>query len=194
MTGSSERLKRLHPVRLPATLLLLAAVAAHGQEPRIEVRHAFTQLIDDVYYLFARVDYELSEEAVDVLRMGVVLTLRLEIEVFHERRFWADDEAAALEQVYKLQFHALSQRYIVQNVNSGDQISVASLKAATRLFGPIEGLPLLDATLLDPDERYEVRMRATLQTGSVPWALRLLGFFWDDSRISSEWYTWALQR
>ena len=98
-----------------------------------EIRSAMVELLDGVYFLNAVIAYRLSTEARDALHSGVPLGIRLDVEIIHPRRWWFDNENAALRQSYQLEYHALSERYIVLNVNSGDQESFASLFAALEL-------------------------------------------------------------
>ena len=158
-----------------------------------EVRSAIAELRDGVYYLNANIGYRLSTEAVDALNSGVPLGIRLDIEIIHPRRWWFDDDSVALRQSYQLEYHALSERYIVLNINSGDQSSFASLSAALEHIGRIQRLPLLDRPVLADDRGYYVRMRASLDQEQFPGPLRLLAFWRRDWSIASEWYRWPLR-
>ena len=157
------------------------------------VRSAGAELRDGVYFLNASIEYRLSSEARDALQSGVPLTIRLDVELTHARRFWFDSEDATLRQLYQLEYHALSERYIVINVNSGDQASFASLFAALDSLGQIERLPLLDAALLEDERGYNLRMRAVLDVEQFPGPLRLLAFWRRDWSLASDWYQWPLQ-
>ncbi|HEX7237361.1 MAG TPA: DUF4390 domain-containing protein [Gammaproteobacteria bacterium] len=158
-----------------------------------EVRSAMAELRDGVYYLNAIIGYRLSTEAVDALHSGVPLGIRIDVEIIHPRRWWFDNEGAALRQSYQIDYHALSERYVVLNVNTGDQTSFASLPAALDYVGRIERLPLIDTAVLDDDRGYYVRMRASLDQEQFPGPLRLLAFWRRDWSIASEWYRWPLQ-
>ena len=57
-----------------------------------------------------------------------------------------------LHQRYQLEYHALSERYIVHNVNSGDQTSFATLFAALDWLGRVES-PAADRCGVDRAER-----------------------------------------
>jgi hypothetical protein len=46
------------------------------------------------------------------------------------RRFWLDAGIASLEQRYEVSYHALSQRYLVRNLNTGEQQDFGTLEAA----------------------------------------------------------------
>jgi uncharacterized protein DUF4390 len=170
-------------------------VAAEPQDDPgfFEVRSAMAELRDGVYYLNAIIGYRLSTEAVDALHSGVPLGIRIDVEIIHPRRWWFDNEGAALRQSYQIDYHALSERYVVLNVNTGDQTSFASLPAALDYVGRIERLPLIDTAVLDDDRGYYVRMRASLDQEQFPGPLRLLAFWRRDWSIASEWYRWPLQ-
>lgn len=165
-----------------------------GNDPGFfEVRSAVAELRDGVYHLNARIAYRLSSEAMDALQAGVPLGIRLDIEIIHPRRWWFDNEDASLRQSYRLEYHALSERYIVHNVNSGDQASFGSLFAALEYLGRVERLPLIDAAVLDDEGAYDVRVRAVLDQEEFPGPLRLLAFWRRDWSIASEWYRWPLR-
>jgi Domain of unknown function (DUF4390) len=157
-----------------------------------EVRTAVAELRDGVYFLTAWVEYRLSSEARAALESGVPLSIRLDMEISHNRRFWFDSDDADLRQLYQLEYHALSERYIVINVNSGDQASFASLFAALNYLGRIERLPIIDAALLEGGRDYELRLRAVLDVEQFPGPLRLLAFWRRDWSLASDWYQWPL--
>jgi hypothetical protein len=160
---------------------------------RFEIREAHVELSSGVYFLYASIEYRLSSDARAALESGVPLTIRLDVELLNDRRFWFDNEDAALRQLYQLEYHALSERYIVLSVNSGDQASFSTLFAALTYLGRIEHLPLIDAALVDPDHGYDLRLRAVLDVEQFPGPLRLLAFWRRDWSLGSDWYRWRLQ-
>jgi hypothetical protein len=182
--------------RLPLTALLgLLCLAAWAQavEQRFEIRSAYVEPIDGVYQLSATLVFDLPDGARRVLREGVPLTLDLEIVVRRARRLWLDENVAALEQRYELSFHALSERYLVRNVNSGEQSSFATLDAALDSLRVVGNLPILDQALVLADARHEIGLRAHLDLRTMPDALRFILFWSEDWRQDTEWYTWSPQ-
>jgi hypothetical protein len=169
-----------------------AQVLRDDDPGHFEIRSASAELRDGVYFLNASIDYRLSTEARDALHAGVPLAIRLDMEIVHPRRWWFDNEDAALRQAYQLEYHALSQRYLVLNVNSGEQTSFGSLLAALQALGNVEGLPLIDVPVLESGRTYDVRVRALLDEEQFPGPLRLLAFWRRDWSIASEWYRWPL--
>lgn len=178
-------------------LLVMTLWAPHAgggvEAARFEIRSARAQLNDGVYYVDGRVQYRLSQEAMEALESGVPLTIELQLEVNRLRRLWFATNVATLSQRYQLQYRPLSDNYLVRNLNSGEEQSFSSPFSALTEIGRIESLPMIDAALLDDDSRYEVRMRAVLDTREFPGPLRLLAFWADGWRIASDWHAWRLE-
>lgn len=184
---------------LLACLAMLALGAGFAQEEidregYFEVRSATTEPIDGVYTLDARLQLVLSSEALAALESGVTLTIELQLQVIRQRRWFLDDVQAELAVRYELEYRPLTQRYIVRNLNSGDQDSFATLYSALNSLGRIQGLPVIDDALLIPDKPYRVRLRAMLNTEQYPATLRLLFFWRGEWQLQSEWFEWPLER
>jgi len=186
-------------VRVVAMVLMTLASAAWpgpasaqaAPREKIEVRSAFIEPADRVYQLNATIELDLPEGARHAIRDGVVLTLDVDIVVHRTRRFWVDETVATLEQHYELAYHALSERYLVRNLNSDEQSSFSTLDAAIDSLRVLSNIPILDKSLVLFDARHEVSLRATVDVRTMPDALRFVLFWVDDWRQRSEWYTWS---
>jgi hypothetical protein len=174
-------------------VLLVGTADAARDTPRFEIRSAYAELEDAVYFLHARINYPLSKQALEALQSGVELNFQLRIEVNRVRRYIPDANVATLLQRYQLRFNALVNRYVVRNLNSGGQQSFASLDAALSFLGRVSDLPILDKALLDPDRKYILKLQAELDVRRLPAPIQLLAFWLDDWRLTSAWYTWPLQ-
>lgn len=177
---------------LLATAVLSPAAPAWAQS-RFDIRSAYVEPRDDVYHLNATLELTVPQDARDAIDEGVPLTLDLEIVVRRSRRYWLDETVATLEQHYELVHHALSERYLVRNLNSGEQSSFATLDAALDTLRVISNLPILDSSLVAPEGRHEIGLRAILDVPTMPDALRFVLFWREDWRQVSEWYTWSPQ-
>lgn len=193
--GTTTRVR----VRLAALALACCGVLSMGiadaarDTPRFEIRSAYAELADAVYFLHARINYPLSKQALEALQSGVALNFQLRIEVTRVRRYLPDANVATLLQRYQLHFNALVNRYVVRNLNSGGQQSFASLDAALSFLGRVSDLPILDKALLQPGKKYYLRLQAELDVRRLPAPIQLLAFWLDDWRLTSDWYTWPLQ-
>jgi hypothetical protein len=180
-------------IRWFALIALLAFPASAFAQGRLDIRSAYVEPTESVYELNSTLSFDLPEGAREVVREGVPLTLHLEIVVKRQRNYWLDFTLATLEQEYELVYHALSERYLVRNLNSGEQASFATLDAALDALRVISKLPILDRSLVENGPRHEISIRASIDVRTMPDTLRFVLFWADDWRQRSEWYTWSPQ-
>ncbi len=178
---------------LVVCFLATAGATAAPEEMGVAVRSASLSLDQDVYELDARIEVRLPEDARKAIEAGLTMRLDYEIELARVRNYMLDATAAALTQSYELNYHALSQRYLVRNLNTGEQQDYGTLQSALERLSDVRGLPVVDAALVEPDHSYEVRVRAVLDLNSGSEALRWILFWTDDWSASSEWYEWPLR-
>ena len=94
------------------------------------VRSAETELVDKVYRLDARIDYQLSDRMLDAMHKGIPLTFAMDIEVWRKRQYLWNEQIATVTQRYQLSYHALTRQYQIKNLNTGIQNSFPTLRAA----------------------------------------------------------------
>lgn len=196
---NSKSVTRRAAIALAAMLAVLTGAVVVAQdnvvrEGYFEVRSASSSLIDGVHLLDARLQLVLSSEALEALNSGVPLTIELQLQVIRVRRLYMDALDAELSVRFELEYRPLSQRYIVRNLNSGDQDSFATLYSALNNLGRVENLPVIDDALLASGKSYRVRVRAMLQTQQYSAPLRLLFFWRSQWQLQSEWFEWMLDR
>jgi hypothetical protein len=176
-----------------AAALLMQPLHADGLEGRFEVRSADLELEEGVYHMNARLDLPLSDAVRRGLTEGVPLNLELDIEIERVRQLLPNSRVAELTQRYHLEYNAVSARYTLRNVNSGQQESLATVDTALEHLSDIHDLPVLDRALVANDRRYEANLRAKLDYGTVPFTLRLVMFWVSEWHRESDWYTWTFQ-
>ncbi|MGD8566748.1 MAG: DUF4390 domain-containing protein [Gammaproteobacteria bacterium] len=165
-------------------MLLLLLVGNSTWAAGFAVNHAEIVLTNKVYQLNARLTFDFSQDVMDAIENGVPMVLNLDIEIMRPRRYFWDEEVASLEQRYQLQYHALSEQYVVRNLNSGAQYTFFSLTAALQKIGNVDHLPIIDQQLLKNREadNYYARVRVGLGFDNLPVPLKL------DALISSSWW------
>ena len=124
--------------------LLWSPLVLADKDGDIDIRSAFTEVVDDVYYLNGRVELALSADALKALENGVALNIEFQIEVSQRRRYIWDSTVASLRQRYELAFHALTGRFVLANRNSGERESFSTLSGALARVGVIDDLPIID--------------------------------------------------
>jgi len=176
-------------------LCFLATIAAPAfADTRLEVTGASVSLDEGVYELDASVELAIPEAGRRAIEAGLTLEFDYQIEIARVRRYFPDAEVASLQQSFELSYHALSQRYLLRNLNTGEQQDFGTLQASLDRLAEVRGLPLIDSLLLEPGSLYEFRVRAELNLRTAPDTLSWLLFWTDDWSATSKWYAWTLRR
>ena len=176
-------------------ILLLSAwvVGAYADalDGVLEVRSAYVNIDNGVFLLHARVEYPITPAIRAALRDGVTLTFELDTRVERERRLWFNASVVDLTLRRELMYHAVSDRYVVRDVKTGQQENFPTLDEAITYLGRIDGWPILVEPQLNGGS-YLISVRAGVRRGRLPASLRALFFWTDDFRRVSEWYSWSL--
>jgi hypothetical protein len=182
-----------HGVLLLVCVLATTGASAALAATEVAVRSATVALDQDVYELDARIDLKLPDDARKAIEAGLTMRLDYEIELARSRSYWADKGIASLVQTYELSYHALSQRWLVRNLNTGEQQDYGTFGAALERLSTVRGLPAFDADLVQAGRNYVVGVRAVVDLGSSSEALSWILFWTDDWSADSEWYEWPLR-
>jgi hypothetical protein len=177
-----------------AALLGAAPVplAAAQEAERFEVRNAYVELANGEWLLDVRLDLALAEAARQAFEEGVPLVLRLEIEANVERRLLPAEEVVSMERRWQLAYDAIAERYVVTDVKDGTHVSHASREEAFETLGRIGGIVIADAATLPEGQRFDMRVRATVEIGELPAAVRML-LFWRSWSRATDWYAWQVR-
>ncbi len=150
---AENRRSRLRFAARVAALLSCNAVAppahaeskARGHGPR---RWRSTR--PGVYELDAKLDLTLPEEARRASRPGSRCGSTTRSRSTACGATCPTPTSPSLEQSYELSYHALSQRYLVRNLNTGEQQDFGDAAGgARRRSATVRGLPLIDSSLLE---------------------------------------------
>lgn len=173
--------------------VISAFISQKSHADGFKIISAETKLKNHVYHLKSNMDLSFSDDALEALRSGVPLIVLVNIEVLKDRNWWWDETIAELEQGYLLLYHALSEKYIIHNLNSGAQKNYISLDAALSSLGNIRDLPLIDKNLLNQDDDYYVRLRTYLDIESLPAPMRPIAYISSQWQLESDWFSWPLK-
>jgi Domain of unknown function (DUF4390) len=185
------RCRLLSVVGSVALLSWCVLVYADALDGVLEVRSAYVNVDNGVFLLHARVEYPVNPGIRSALRDGVALTFDLDTRVDRERRLWFNANIVELTLRRELTYHAVSDRYVVREVRSGQQESFPTLEEALAYLGKVDGWPILVEPQLGGGH-YTVSVRAGVRRGRLPSSLRALLFWTNDWHRVSEWYTWSL--
>ena len=145
-----------------------------------------------VHQLNAKIDYVFSEQITEALHHGVDIYMVVEVLVKQQRQYLWDKTHKRSKISYKLEYHPLSERYVLTNLNEFNRVDFQYLKSALDRMGDIQQWQILHQAELNPDAEYSMMVRAKLDIESLPAPLRLLAFISNTWQLRSDWYQWQL--
>ena len=180
-------------ILLVALACAAAAFAARSQDAeRFEVRNAYVELVNGSWQLDVRLDLALGQAAQQAFEEGVPLTLSLEVEATVERRLLLDEDVVSMTREWQLAYDAIAERFVVTDAATGAHVSHATQAEAIEALSRITGITIADTTQLPEGNRFDMRVRATVEIGDLPAAVRML-LFWKSWSRTTEWYTWKVR-
>ncbi|NBC48201.1 MAG: DUF4390 domain-containing protein [Gammaproteobacteria bacterium] len=190
-------LRPVHP--LLATLawwvtgLIVACVQiAAAADDGFRVVSAETRRVDDSYLLSAEIDYRFSERALEALENGVPLTLEVHIQV-RAADAWLWDQSLADQRLrYRIRYKPLSERYLVSRLPDDKGRTFVTRQAAIAALGELDGVYLVSAQRLAPEQDYEVHLRALVDIEELPLPLRPMAYLRTGWKQSTGWTNWPL--
>jgi hypothetical protein len=181
-----------------AAVLLVALAVPRGTRSAgplagdFQVRSAFVVVDHAVLQLSAHVEYPINDRIRGALRDGVTLAFDLDVIISRHRRLWPDATLLDMTLRRELNYHAVTDRYVLRDEAGVEQESFPTLEAALERLGRIEDLPILVESQLHGEAPWQIAVRAGVRRGRMPDALRALVFWTDDWHRTTDWYTWML--
>ncbi len=168
-------------------------IATNLRADGIEIDQTETYLQDDTYYLNASIDYKFSKEAIEALEHGISLYINIEIKTEKERAFIWNKNVSKSVIRYRLDYHPLSQRYLLTELSRFTRKDFRQLSSALNSLGKISGWPLLKQEELFEKGIYHTSLRAKLDLESLPAPLIPIAFISSKWRLTSEWHKWVIK-
>ena len=173
------------------TLALLACPPL--QAGTIEITSGGTQVEENTFHLNVDAAIELPASVRDALDKGVDLFFSTDVKIVRIRKWLPPKAALNIKIIRRLGFHALTRKYVVDDLTLGKRKSFTSVSEALAYLGRYRKVPLVSKTVIKPSPDTQVRMRIKLMPQELPTPLRLKRIFSPAWRLSSDWYAWSLK-
>jgi len=182
---------RMSVLRLSLCAIVLvvtqtAVVAADSEFAKILTR---IREENGVRIMDVRIHYEFSQEVLRALNNGLPIILETQAEELEPRSMLWDKRITTTLVRREIRYHALSQQYLVRNIETDSQVNFLTLSLAIDALGAIDGLPLSTGRT-DKPKRYRIRTRLDIE--GLPSPLRLLAYLSKDWLLDSQWQSWPL--
>ena len=172
--------------------ILFSGFAATALAGSVTVKSADSSVVNEMHVVNAEVKFAFSDDALDALRSGVALFIDVDFRVKRQRRYVWDRSFLNLSRRYRLERHALTDRYVITDLVTDDRRIYDSLNAAVDDLGRIRAAPIAERSAFDSASEFRIGLRARLDLESLPGPLRPIAYISPSWRMSSGWYQWTL--
>ena len=148
--------------------------------------------VNDFYFVDARLTVQLTKDAREAVESGVPLVFAFEFEIRQPRRWLWDSTLLALRRTYKLERHALANRYVITDIVGNKRLAAPSLDDALAELGELHDVAIGKAAELLNHGESSGRMRVRLDIESLPAPLRPIAYISPSWHIGSDWRNWDL--
>lgn len=178
-------------VRLTTCLLLFvsqfpASIARTDDEPfavySIKAGQGSAHLI-----LSGDIRFNFSRAALEALDNGLPIMLITEVELAVPNEWLWSRVVLKKSFVHEIQYHALSQQYLVKDIQAGFPRAYLTRSSALQALGKIEALKIRELDRLHRDKSYVIRVRSGLDSEALPVPLRPLTYLSDSWRLQGDW-------
>ena len=180
------------PGMLALALIWPPAVQAESGDEPFVIRSTKVMRVDDSYQMSSVIDFDLNDTVLDALHNGVSLTIETQIRLYRERDWMWDKQVSSISRRYRLRYFALSQLYLLTDLEDDSKRSFLTLEAALYNLGHFHTTLVERHEVLSGQPHY-LRMRIFLDIESLPAPLRPLAYMSSRWRLKSNWYQWTLQ-
>lgn len=159
----------------------------------ISIEYATSSLVDENYLLDAYIEFEFDDEVITALSHGIPITIDIFVKIRRTRN-WLWDPVVRDERIrLQLERHALSDHYLLTNLQTEQKEQFQYLDEALRSLGTVNEHFLFDASTIDEDASYIGYVKSELDIESLPPPLRPMAYFSGHWRAKSGWYEWLVK-
>lgn len=180
-----------HNLRYASPLALLALLFFSSARADFDITMVNSEVIDTGVAFTAVVDTKLSPPVEEALAKGISLEVVVDIALDEHRRIWWDPELSTWELRRRVQFHALSDQYVVQGFATTSE-GFDSLDGALKHLGTFKDVVMEVPNPLQRDGDYRLKLRARLDIEALPAPLRPVAYTSSAWRLSSGWKKWKV--
>ena len=187
--------------RLPAVLLCCWLVTFLAPWPSAQAAGArITDIIvtqaSDHLVVFATLEEAFTQEIEESIVNGVPTTFTYQVRLMRQRALFPDAELATLTVRQSVAYDLLKDEFqFVRDDSHRNSTRVTkSYGELKRWMAELAGVPLASRRLLEPEERYYVRVKAEIRSVSLVFPLNYLLFFVSFFNFDTPWAASSLFR
>lgn len=175
-----------------AVLVCVYSGPCRAKAIEIHSTHIYSE--DEIYYLNAKFEITLTDEARLALSHGIPLEIYIQFQLLLDRKWLWDKTLNEIKLIYRIKHQPLTEDYLVLEPVTGQKRIYDNLAAAINHIGTVTKINVSGTNRLNKENTYSARIRAYLDLESLPSPMRPQAYFSSNWDISSEWYQWRIDR
>ena len=181
------------PGKFKTCIIFLWIITAYAQASEVNIEFATSSLVENRYLVDAYIEYDFDDEVITALTHGIPLRIDTHFKIKRERKWLWNPITRAETLSFQLQRHALSDHYLLTNLNSEEKEQFQYLDEALRTLGSINSHFLFDLETIDSQASYLGYLKSELNIEALPPPLRPIAYFSRHWQADSEWYEWLVK-
>ena len=179
--------------KFTACMFLLCLTLGSVQASEVNIEFATSTLVDNRYLVDAYIEYDFDDEVITALTHGIPLRIDTHIKIKRERKWLWNPVVRAETMSFQLQRHALSDHYLLTNLNTDEKEQFQYLDEALRTLGSINSHFLFDLETIHSEASYIGYLMSALNNEALPPPLRPIAYFSRHWQADSDWYDWLVK-
>ncbi|MDE0975892.1 MAG: DUF4390 domain-containing protein [Arenicellales bacterium] len=187
--SGAARPTRLLQALLLAMLLAGFSIHAHAQ---FAVNSGQSKLVGGLLSTSARLTLKITGDPAQALSKGIGLTIVVQTRLYRASLASWYFKVANWEQRFRVEHHALSNRYTLTQVATGTTDDFPTLTETLSAIGHFAKTVDLPAGAHENDE-LPMRLQVSLDRKSLPGPLKLVALIFKDWQLRSSWGRWKVK-
>ncbi|MCP5267628.1 MAG: DUF4390 domain-containing protein [Zoogloeaceae bacterium] len=167
---------------------MMLAVSAGALAAEIEIRNAQLSPEDGGQALSADFSIDFNPRLEEAVSKGLVLHFVAEFELNRPRWYWFDEKVVRTQQTWRLNYHALTQKYRLSN--GALHLTLSSLSEAVHILSRLRNWLVIERDRATPGDSFEAALRMRLDTSQLPKPFQVEALSNRDWVLSSDWKRW----
>ncbi len=179
-------------LRKAAILIIAAALIVQYPAPAGAARFEELRVsnLGDGLVVYLKVRGAFKDDIEKAVMSGVKTTFFFVITLRKVRNFLPDKTIAAITLIHTIKYHSLRNEFVVRRSWEDDEpVVVKTLDEARRLMTEIDDTPLVPLSVLEKDQRYQLRAKAEMGKVTLPFYLHYVLFFVSMWDFETDWYS-----
>lgn len=170
---------------------LVLLVSTSSLAENFKVQTAEVSKIGNGYILNAEIKYPLTPRVTEAITNGVPITFLQQLELIHSTsifgKYWQWEKTLWSTSLrYELRYHALSEQYLLKDLDTEHLSNFPSLDSALSALGTIDDLSLPPEHLTDTDDLI-LQVRSGLDLYALPTPMRPGALLSNKWQVTSPW-------